>query len=149
LAALLGVVGPGMLAGLSDDDPAGVTTYSILGTDFGYQLLWAILISTALLILFHLLAPGLRGTPSRGVGCLSRASRTSWWASRALPARKLFALPIIQKRRKGDNPSPLDHTPKPDGAMLYLSAEKSYGGQNCRCVAASRAPPRLFRKGER
>ena len=56
LAALLAVVGPGVLAGLSDDDPAGVTTYSILGTDFGYQLLWAILISTALLIFFHLLA---------------------------------------------------------------------------------------------
>jgi hypothetical protein len=29
--ALLAVVGPGVLAGLSDDDPAGITTYSILG----------------------------------------------------------------------------------------------------------------------
>ena len=26
-AALLVVVGPGLLAGLSDDDPAGITTY--------------------------------------------------------------------------------------------------------------------------
>jgi hypothetical protein len=43
LAALLAVVGPGVLAGLSDDDPAGVTTYSILGTDFGYQLLYCTL----------------------------------------------------------------------------------------------------------
>lgn len=37
--ALLAVVGPGMLAGLSDDDPAGITTYSILGADYGYRLL--------------------------------------------------------------------------------------------------------------
>jgi len=27
LGALLAVVGPGLLAGLSDDDPAGITTY--------------------------------------------------------------------------------------------------------------------------
>ena len=31
LAVLLAVVGPGLLAGLSDDDPAGITTYSVLG----------------------------------------------------------------------------------------------------------------------
>lgn len=34
------MVGPGVLAGLSDDDPAGITTYSILGADYGYRLLW-------------------------------------------------------------------------------------------------------------
>ena len=29
--AFLAVLGPGLLAGLSDDDPAGITTYSVLG----------------------------------------------------------------------------------------------------------------------
>lgn len=53
LAALLVVVGPGLLAGLSDDDPPGITTYSILGTDFGYELLWVIAVSTVALIIFH------------------------------------------------------------------------------------------------
>jgi NRAMP (natural resistance-associated macrophage protein)-like metal ion transporter len=51
--ALLAVLGPGLLAGLSDDDPAGVTTYSILGADYGYRLLWVLLLSTAALVLFH------------------------------------------------------------------------------------------------
>ena len=37
MAALLAVVGPGLLAGLSDDDPAGITTYSILGAKYGYD----------------------------------------------------------------------------------------------------------------
>jgi Mn2+/Fe2+ NRAMP family transporter len=73
LAALLAVVGPGILAGLSDDDPAGVTTYSILGTDFGYQLLWAIPISTALLVLFHLLAIRLAIRSGKGFVALVRA----------------------------------------------------------------------------
>ncbi|MFZ4518301.1 MAG: NRAMP family divalent metal transporter [Microthrixaceae bacterium] len=53
LLALLAVVGPGLLAGLSDDDPAGITTYSVLGAQFGYQLLWVLLLSTMALVLFH------------------------------------------------------------------------------------------------
>jgi NRAMP (natural resistance-associated macrophage protein)-like metal ion transporter len=53
VAALLAVVGPGVLAGLSDDDPAGIATYSILGARYGYQLLWVLAISTAALVVFH------------------------------------------------------------------------------------------------
>ena len=56
LVALVAVVGPGLLAGLSDDDPAGITTYSILGADFGYRLLWVLTLSTVALIVFHELA---------------------------------------------------------------------------------------------
>src|SRR4051812_8590176 len=56
LAGVLGVFGPGLLAGLSDDDPAGITTYSILGADYGYSLLWVITVSTVALIVFHSVA---------------------------------------------------------------------------------------------
>jgi NRAMP (natural resistance-associated macrophage protein)-like metal ion transporter len=54
--AFAAVLGPGLLAGLSDDDPAGITTYSILGADYGYRLLWVLALSTAALIVFHELA---------------------------------------------------------------------------------------------
>ncbi len=56
LVALVAVVGPGLLAGLSDDDPPGITTYSVLGAEYGYQLLWVLLLSTIALIVFHSLA---------------------------------------------------------------------------------------------
>lgn len=55
IGALVAVVGPGLLAGLSDDDPAGITTYSVLGADYGYQLLWVLLLSTVALVMFHVL----------------------------------------------------------------------------------------------
>lgn len=42
----------GLLAGLSDDDPAGITTYSILGAKYGYELLWVLALATAALIVF-------------------------------------------------------------------------------------------------
>ncbi len=50
------MLGPGLLAGLSDDDPAGITTYSILGADHGYRLLWVLVLSTFALVVFHELA---------------------------------------------------------------------------------------------
>ena len=53
LLPLLVVLGPGLLAGLSDDDPAGITTYSVLGAKYGYQLLWVLLLSTIALVVFH------------------------------------------------------------------------------------------------
>jgi NRAMP (natural resistance-associated macrophage protein)-like metal ion transporter len=52
-AAFFAVMGPGIIAGLSDDDPAGITTYSVLGAQFGYQMLWVLLVSTIALILFQ------------------------------------------------------------------------------------------------
>ena len=47
LIILLSVVGPGLLAGLSDDDPPGITVYSVLSTEYGYELLWVLLLSTS------------------------------------------------------------------------------------------------------
>ena len=53
IAAFLAVMGPGVIAGLSDDDPAGITTYSQLGAQFGYRLLWVLVVSTIALIVFQ------------------------------------------------------------------------------------------------
>jgi Mn2+/Fe2+ NRAMP family transporter len=70
--ALLAVLGPGLLAGLSDDDPAGITTYSILGADHGYRLLWVVVISTAALILFHDLGARMGVVTGQGLAGLIR-----------------------------------------------------------------------------
>src|SRR5512133_1013357 len=66
------VVGPGVLAGLSDDDPAGITTYSILGTDFGSRLLWVLLLSTLALVVFHEVGARLGVVTGRGLTALIR-----------------------------------------------------------------------------
>jgi Mn2+/Fe2+ NRAMP family transporter len=67
---LLAVLGPGLLAGLSDDDPAGITTYSILGAEEGYALLWVIALSTVALIVFHELAARTGVVTGRGLVAL-------------------------------------------------------------------------------
>ena len=66
VASFLAVLGPGLLAGLSDDDPAGITTYSLLGAEHGYRLLWIIPTSTILLVYFHLLAVQIGAASGKG-----------------------------------------------------------------------------------
>ena len=67
IAAFLAVLGPGVLAGLSDDDPAGITTYSILGADHGYELIWVLVLATAMLILYHAVAVRLGAVTGQGL----------------------------------------------------------------------------------
>jgi Mn2+/Fe2+ NRAMP family transporter len=68
-------VGPGVLAGLSDDDPAGITTYSILGAKYGYELLWVLAVSTAALIVFHLVGARMGVVTRQGLLSLVRKHR--------------------------------------------------------------------------
>jgi Mn2+/Fe2+ NRAMP family transporter len=72
VATLLAVVGPGLLAGLSDDDPAGIATYSILGARYGYELLWVLTLSTAALVIFHELGVRLGLVTGKGLLTLVR-----------------------------------------------------------------------------
>jgi NRAMP (natural resistance-associated macrophage protein)-like metal ion transporter len=74
LPAFLAVLGPGLLAGLSDDDPAGITTYSILGARFGYELLWVLVLSVAALVVFHELGARVGLVTGSGLVALVRTS---------------------------------------------------------------------------
>jgi NRAMP (natural resistance-associated macrophage protein)-like metal ion transporter len=42
-------LGPGLVTGASDDDPSGIGTYSQVGAQFGYGLLWTMLLSYPLM----------------------------------------------------------------------------------------------------
>jgi len=43
-------LGPGLITGASDDDPSGIGTYSQVGAQFGYGLLWTIVVSYPLMV---------------------------------------------------------------------------------------------------
>ncbi|MEW6610033.1 MAG: divalent metal cation transporter [Patescibacteria group bacterium] len=40
VSIILSVVGPGIIAGTADNDAGGITTYSVVGAHYGYQMLW-------------------------------------------------------------------------------------------------------------
>ena len=84
LASFLAVLGPGLLAGLSDDDPAGITTYSILGAEHGYRLLWIIPASTILLVQFHLVAVRIGAATGKGFVAVVRQRWGRHWGYAAV-----------------------------------------------------------------
>jgi NRAMP (natural resistance-associated macrophage protein)-like metal ion transporter len=92
LLALAAVAGPGLLAGLSDDDPAGITTYSILGAEEGYRLLWVLLLSTVALIVFHDLGARIGVVTGQGLAGIVRERYGIRVASVALMALVLANL---------------------------------------------------------
>ena len=47
---ILKKLGPGLITGAADDDPSGIATYSQAGSQFGYGLLWSVLLTTPLMI---------------------------------------------------------------------------------------------------
>lgn len=49
LGILLRKLGPGLITGASDDDPSGIATYSQVGAQFGYGMLWTMLLSYPLM----------------------------------------------------------------------------------------------------
>jgi NRAMP (natural resistance-associated macrophage protein)-like metal ion transporter len=45
----LRVLGPGLITGASDDDPSGISTYSVAGATTGYSMLWLALVTTPMM----------------------------------------------------------------------------------------------------
>jgi NRAMP (natural resistance-associated macrophage protein)-like metal ion transporter len=43
-------LGPGLITGAADDDPSGIATYSQSGAQFGFQMLWTLLLTWPLMV---------------------------------------------------------------------------------------------------
>src|SRR6266481_10144851 len=49
LAGFLKALGPGIVTGAADDDPGGIATYSQIGAQFGFTMLWTLVLSYPLM----------------------------------------------------------------------------------------------------
>ena len=45
----LDTLGPGLITGASDDDPSGISTYSMAGASTGFSMLWIVLLTTPMM----------------------------------------------------------------------------------------------------
>jgi NRAMP (natural resistance-associated macrophage protein)-like metal ion transporter len=66
-------LGPGLITGAADDDPSGISTYSVTGASFGYAPLWTALFSFPLMAAVQLMCARLGMVSGRGLaGCVRR-----------------------------------------------------------------------------
>jgi len=60
-------LGPGLITGAADDDPSGISTYSVTGAAFGYAPLWTALFSFPLMAAVQLMCARLGMVTGRGL----------------------------------------------------------------------------------
>lgn len=74
------------MTGAADDDPSGISTYSVAGAAFGYSFLWTALISFPLMAAVQLMCARLGMVTGRGLGGAIRTRYSRWvlWPACAL-----------------------------------------------------------------
>jgi len=77
---LLGVLGPGLITGASDDDPSGIATYSQAGAQFGFAVLWLLPFSYPLMAVTQEISARIGRTTGRGLAGNIRRYYPPWVA---------------------------------------------------------------------
>jgi len=66
-AAWLSKLGPGLITGAADDDPSGIATYSQAGAQFGFNLLWTLLLTYPLMVAIQVISAHIGRVTGRGL----------------------------------------------------------------------------------
>ena len=86
LLRFLTKLGPGLITGAADDDPSGISTYSVAGATFGYLPLWTALFSFPLMTAVQLMCARLGLVTGLGLAGVIRAHYSRWilWGACAM-----------------------------------------------------------------
>src|SRR5450755_2817705 len=71
-------LGPGLTTGAADDDPSGISTYSVAGAAFGYAPLWTALFSFPLMAAVQIMCARLGMVTGLGLAGVIRVRYPRW-----------------------------------------------------------------------
>jgi len=71
-------LGPGLITGAADDDPSGISTYSVTGAAFGYAPLWTALFSFPLMTAVQMMCARLGMVTGQGLASVIRQRYSKW-----------------------------------------------------------------------
>lgn len=71
-------LGPGLITGCADDDPSGISTYSIAGAAFGFATLWTALVLFPLMVGVQMMCSRLGMVTGRGLASVIRLNYPRW-----------------------------------------------------------------------
>src|ERR1022692_2272502 len=72
------ILGPGLITGAADDDPSGISTYSVAGAAYGYTTLWIALLTFPLMAAIQLMCARLGMVTGRGLAAAVRMHYPRW-----------------------------------------------------------------------
>jgi len=76
----LRVLGPGLITGASDDDPSGISTYSVAGATAGYSMLWLALVTTPMMAVVQGMSARIGMVSGSGLMSVIRKTCPLWLA---------------------------------------------------------------------
>ena len=94
LIALLGLLGPGLIAANAGNDAGGVATYASVGARYGYDLLWMMVVITVSLIVVQEMAARMGAVTGKGLAELIREQYGVRWSMLATASVLLANLGI-------------------------------------------------------
>ena len=72
LRSLFRFLGPGLVTGAADDDPSGIATYSQAGAQFGYGLLWTVVLTWPFMVAVQLISARIGRVTGKGLAANMR-----------------------------------------------------------------------------
>jgi NRAMP (natural resistance-associated macrophage protein)-like metal ion transporter len=75
---LVKVLGPGLIAGASDDDPSGIATYSQAGAQLGFSISWLMLLCLPLMVAIQEISGRIGRTTGKGIAANIRIHYSNW-----------------------------------------------------------------------
>src|ERR1039458_10334983 len=72
------ILGPGLITGAADDDPSGISTYSVAGAAYGYTTLWIALLTFPLMAAVQLMCARLGMVTGRVLAAAVRIYYPRW-----------------------------------------------------------------------
>ena len=86
LIAVVGFLGPGLIAANAGNDAGGIATYSAVGARYGFDLLWMMVVITVSLIVVQEMAARMGAVTGKGLAELIREQYGVRWSLFATPA---------------------------------------------------------------
>lgn len=81
LIPIFAILGPGIIAGNADNDAGGITTYSVAGANFGFSLLWVLLLTTFALAITQEIGARMGLVTGKGLAALIREKFGIRWTT--------------------------------------------------------------------
>jgi len=78
LKSTFAALGPGLITGAADDDPSGISTYSVAGAAYGYATLWIALLTFPLMAAVQLMCARLGMVTGNGLAAAVRTYYPRW-----------------------------------------------------------------------
>jgi NRAMP (natural resistance-associated macrophage protein)-like metal ion transporter len=71
-------LGPGLITGAADDDPSGIATYSQAGAQFGFSMLWTVLLTWPLMVAIQVVSARIGRVTGHGLAGNIRMHYPAW-----------------------------------------------------------------------